>query len=228
MERRSTDRHLLLSPYGAPPELLPWLASLVGLTIDERWPEAARRTMLAEAVELFQRRGTLGALRRMLEIYLGVAPILVERFRFRGLTGTRTDRDTPAVLGGGFRVGGALGPPEPTAQREPGGDAFAAHAHRFSVVVRRHLDADQLATVEHLLDLHRPAHTLIDICTAEAGMRVGVGLHLELTSIVGRSGDFRQLQIGGTALGRDAVLGRPERGIKVAASRLGADTRVGS
>jgi hypothetical protein len=58
-------------------------------------------------------------------------------------------------------------------------------------------------------------------------MRVGRGLHVELTSIIGRSGGFSQLQLGGATLGRDAILGRPNAGTSIGGGRLGEDTRVG-
>ncbi len=41
-----------------PQETLPWLASFAGLVLDRRWPEPARRTLVAEAYPLFARRGT--------------------------------------------------------------------------------------------------------------------------------------------------------------------------
>ena len=108
------------------------------------------------------------------------------------------------------------------------GDAFARSAHRFSVIIPRLLDEDQLQCVRDLLDRYRPAHTLYDLCTVGAGMRVGLGLHVELTSIVGPSAGWRQLRIGGGRLGTDAILGRPEQGTSPGDSRLGVDTRTGT
>lgn len=201
LESRAAERHLLLDPTGAPVELLPWLASLVGLTLDGRWPEPARRTLLAEAVELFRARGTVAGLTRMLEIYLGVRPVLVERFRYRGLG-------------------------DATGQQFTAGGAFADYAHRFSVVVPGALCDEQLETVRHLLGVHRPAHTLFEVCTADTGARVGAGWHLGLTSVVGRDSGFQQLAVGGV-LGGGTVLGRPTGASTVGEGRVGADLRVG-
>lgn len=63
---------LFLSPSTVPEGFLPWLGNLFELTFDDSWSEASRRALLAEAADLFARRGTQGALARTLEIYLGV------------------------------------------------------------------------------------------------------------------------------------------------------------
>lgn len=58
----------------APSEFLPWLAGWMALTIDEEWDESKVRNCLAEAVELYRRRGTVDGLGRFLEIYTGRRP----------------------------------------------------------------------------------------------------------------------------------------------------------
>ena len=58
-------------------------------------------------------------------------------------------------------------------------------------------------------------------------MRVGSGLHVELTSIVGRSDGFTQWQLGDGRLGRGMILGKPETGTLTGNTRLGKDSRVG-
>ena len=106
LDARAEQRDLVLDPFGAPAEMLPWVASLVGLTLDERWSEAARRQMLAEVICLFRRRGTLGALTRMLEIYLGVGPgdhrELAAAGHRRGGGGRQRLGGRPVQLGGRF------------------------------------------------------------------------------------------------------------------------------
>ncbi len=90
------------------------------------------------------------------------------------------------------------------------------------------LDTEQLALVRELLAVHRPAHTLADVCTVDAGSRVGVGLHVELTSIIGPSAAFRPLRLDGSVIGRDATVGgRPATGIRVGGSNIGGTARVG-
>ncbi|MCC7359489.1 MAG: FHA domain-containing protein [Anaerolineales bacterium] len=61
-----------------PPEVLPWLASWLGLVLDERWPEARRRELIRAAVELYQWRGTRRGLTEFLRLYTGVTPDIIE------------------------------------------------------------------------------------------------------------------------------------------------------
>jgi phage tail-like protein len=232
MEVRAATRDLVLDPLGAPPEVLPWIASLIGLTLDGRWPEAARRTLLSEAVCLFRRRGTIAGLGRMLEIYLGCQVVIIEAFRFRGTGGAIGGETTDAagfanaIVGYGFRVGGEVGQAteQPLVGSAP--DAFKTHAHRFSVLIPRQLDDEQLQTVHDLLDLHRPAHTLVEVCGVGRGMRVGVGLHVEVSTLVGPSSGFRRAVVGESRVGVGALIGKPRAGVRPGGSHVGVDTLV--
>jgi phage tail-like protein len=69
---------LYLSPRTAPAYFLEHLARWLGIDLDEKWPSATRRALLAEAIELYRRRGTRWALSRHIEICTGVAPEIVE------------------------------------------------------------------------------------------------------------------------------------------------------
>lgn len=240
LEARADARAALLDPRSAPAEILPWLASFVGLLLDERMGHAprpggkiedVRRTLISEATWLFRFRGTVPGLRHFVEIYLGIQTILIEKFRARGLGGALlSDSDglsSNSILGAGFRVGGAIGEDETQLLSGSIDDAFDTHAHRFSLIIPASLTSEQLDVVKQILDLHRPAHTLVDVCTVGAGMRVGRGLQVELTSIIGRNGGFSQLQLGNALLGRGAILGRPDVGTVIGGGRLGEDSRVG-
>ncbi|MFL5383927.1 MAG: phage tail protein [Longimicrobiaceae bacterium] len=229
LEGRAALRQVLLDPCGTPEDMLPWLAGFLGLALDRRWPVAARRQLIAECAWLFRFRGTVPGLSRFLELYLGSPPVILEDFRMRGMGGVGGEGPgaSTSVLGGGFRVGGRVGEPGSEPLEGDAADAFALHAHRFTVLVRGALNAEQLSVVQDVLDLHRPAHTLVELCAVDAGMRVGRGLHLGITSAIGRTGGFRTLQLGATALGRGAIVGRPVPGTGPGTSRLGISSRVG-
>jgi phage tail-like protein len=75
-------------PRLTPAELLPWLASWVGLELDENWTLARRRELVYWAVTLYRWRGTRRGLRDHLRLYTGQAPLIVENFE-----GLRLDQD---------------------------------------------------------------------------------------------------------------------------------------
>ncbi len=231
LDLRAQERHALLDPESAPEEVLPWLAGFLGLVLDDRWPLEARRTAIQEAPWLFRFRGTVPGLRRFLEIYAGKPVILVEHFRLRGMGGVLVGEDgsafSRAVVGGGLRVGGEVGGEDPRPLEGTTADAFRTHAHRFTVLVGRALDAEGMAVVRRILELHRPAHTSFQICTSAAGMRVGRGLHVELSSFVGRTAGFSPLRLGSSLVGRDGVVGGATVGTAVGGRRLGQGTEVG-
>lgn len=226
-DARAYERATLLDPWATPDEAIPWLASFVGLLLDERWARAprpgghfedARRQLVAEANQLFRFRGTVCGLRRFLEIYTGAEIILLEHFRVRGLGGALVGAGgaaaSSATVGGGFRVGGSIGTPEVAPLEGTTDDAFRTHAHRFSVIARTSLDDEQRLVVDHILETHRPAHTLVDFCTVGAGLRAGMGAHIGLSAVVGASGGFETMRVG-AVFGRDSILGRPSRGLTV-------------
>lgn len=206
----SSQRHRLLDARITPGEALPWLASFMGLALDPCWPEAVQRQMVREAVPLFRTRGTVASLRRMIEILTGGAEVVIlEHFRLRGggVAGQAEVNRSQAVLGVGMRVGGAIGQAEPLPMADAGPVDFDDFAHRFTVTVVATLSEAQLACVRRLIEVHKPAHTAFELCTAQSGIRVGVGTHVGLSAVVGRSAGFQPAVLGPAALGEGFVLG---------------------
>ncbi|WP_319549551.1 phage tail protein [Desulfogranum marinum] len=232
IDLRAIYRHILLDPDATPQEVLPWLAGFIGMTLDERWPLNARRTLIRNGVWLFRYRGTVTGLKRFIEIYLCRSIEIVEHFKVSGLGGAIVGEAdalaSRAVLGAGFRVGGNVGHTEAVSVNEETiEDAFESHAHRFSIVIPISLDQEKKEVIKHILDLHRPCHTMYDICSVDAGMKAGIGLYIGLTSMVGRTSGFGTVQTGGSLLGRHDIIGRPVAGTRPGSSRLGEDSRVG-
>ena len=60
---------LFLDPKTAPPAFFSWLGNWFNLEFDHTWSVESQRQLLIEAHQLYQRRGTAWAMRRVLEIY---------------------------------------------------------------------------------------------------------------------------------------------------------------
>jgi phage tail-like protein len=229
LDERSALRSILLDPHSTPQETLAWLASFAGLVLDRRWPDGARRQLVAEAYSLFRRRGTKWSLERILQIYLGRAPVIVETWQLRGLggtvLGTQPDGLPAPHVGAVMRSSGTLGR-FTLGGLQPGDDSYRAAAHRFTVLIPSTLSSEGYAVVRDVLDMHRPAHTMSGICQLGAGMRIGTQLRVALTTFVGPPSWFSPTVVGHTNIGDDEFIGTPALG-----SRLGdvvaGEVRVG-
>ena len=78
LDRQIDQLYAYFDPLLTPAEFLPWLGTWVDLVLDENWPESRRRILIENAADLYRRRGTTGALRDYLAIYLGTTPTIVE------------------------------------------------------------------------------------------------------------------------------------------------------
>lgn len=78
IEQTVDNFDLYLQPCTTPGHFLDQLAGWLGMTLDEKWPEDKRRAVVAEAADLFRRRGTRRGLSRHLEIYTDVSPEISE------------------------------------------------------------------------------------------------------------------------------------------------------
>jgi len=70
---------LYLEPGTTPTEFIPWLANLFQISFDPTWREEQRRELLEQAHNIFARRGTQWALNRVLEIYTGFTPEIIDQ-----------------------------------------------------------------------------------------------------------------------------------------------------
>ncbi|EOD58695.1 phage tail protein, partial [Amycolatopsis vancoresmycina] len=152
----------LLDPAGVPDRVLPWLAGLLGLSFEAGWDAPTRRALLAEAPELYRRRGTPWAVGRAVEIVTGVAPVLDELPAERNWARVGGSSLGSVRLAGRssarFRIGAsALGAAPLRAFGDPGDDPLTAHAHRYRLLLPTGT-ADEDA-VRRLAARQAPAHT---------------------------------------------------------------------
>ncbi|XID90223.1 phage tail protein [Paenibacillaceae bacterium WGS1546] len=64
---------------------LRWLASWLGMDVDESWTDEWVRRFLRIAPELYRYRGTKRGIEKAVEIFTGMVPIVVESFQYKSL-----------------------------------------------------------------------------------------------------------------------------------------------
>jgi len=216
LEDRIERIYELFSPAATDKAFLPWLASWLALTIDDKWPEEKIRKLIAGAWRLFQMRGTLRGLQEVLALYSGRTFPIIEHFRLRRwlilgpgavLGGDSFLWGQESTLGENTQLGGFT----LLAQDASTPDPFADRAHRFSLYLPAEFYRGEKAetAIRRIIELWKPAATAYRICPVEAGFRVGVQSLIGLDSYIGK---YPLAILGRKAeLGRETVLGdRPE------------------
>lgn len=186
LEARTEALPSLWDPAAAPAEVLPWLAGLIGWTLDARLDEAARRRLLLEAAALHRQRGTVNGIRRLCVILADCEVQIVEAFRGRRHDGAALGREaagpheTPgAVLGPGMVL--SDGASQDLAAW------YAAFAHRFTVVLYRDAEPDLASMVARAVDEYKPAHTAVELRWVGREMRLCTDGALGITTVPGQS-----------------------------------------
>lgn len=67
-----------LDPMLAPTDFLEWLATWVGIDLDETWPEHKQREQVRNAVHLYRWRGTRKGLADVIRLYCDVEPEIID------------------------------------------------------------------------------------------------------------------------------------------------------
>ncbi len=78
LETNIRDLPRLFDPHAVPKEFLSWLATWLGLSLDENSDEQEQRELIASAFEMYGRRGTVDGLRESLRLFAGVNAIIQE------------------------------------------------------------------------------------------------------------------------------------------------------
>lgn len=79
LEQQTRQMHHYFDPKLTPVEFLPWLASWVGVPMDDFLPIERTRDLLKSALQIYQLRGTVGALKLFLEIFTASDVTILEQ-----------------------------------------------------------------------------------------------------------------------------------------------------
>jgi phage tail-like protein len=223
---------------GATNDFLAWLASWMGLALEQRWPVEKRRKLVANIHQLYALRGTPEGLRQHINLYAGSESRVLEHFRLRRWLSLGESRLGGATELWGHHVvnrlqldsGDRLDDAQLIDINDPLRDPFHAGAHRFTVFVPAPAawNGDEKAVLERIVENAKPAHTAGAVQLLRPRFRVGVQAFIGLDTVVGRYP--AGAAAGEMKLGYDSVLaegdcGQPEMRVGSRA-RIGASTRL--
>ncbi|MBD2847887.1 phage tail protein [Paenibacillus sp. IB182496] len=143
-------------------DLLRWLGTWVGIEVDEHWTESQIRRFLRDAPELYRYRGTRRGIAKMVEIYTGEPPFIVEFFEYRQMR-------------------------EMSELREMTDSLYGSHSCSFTVLVKpEHVPTDKhRQMLQRMLDQHKPAFTEARLILLEPWMYLDMhtymGVNTQLT-----------------------------------------------
>jgi phage tail-like protein len=198
----------LFDPMSAPssgfPNWLGWLSSWLAFEQSERWSDSEKRQFLAEAFELYGRRGTVEGLRRYLKIYAGVEAHITEPGAAVTLwsLGENSSLGFSTMLAPAELQGAVLGTTAVldranlATESDAGSSLFEDVAHHFCVGIwcAELTRPGALAAARAVIDREKPAHTVADLCLIEPRMRVGAQARVGIDAIVGNG--LPRAQIG--------------------------------
>ena len=216
-------------------DFLDWLGGWIGLALDRNWSVERRRRLVAEAPKLFKLRGTVLGMKRHVAIYTGVEPRIVEHFRLRRWLMVDEGRlNNSAALWGPEIVRrlqldaySEVGRFQLVDGGDPLTDPFDAFAHRCTLYVsvgEGFGDAD-LASLEAIIELSKPAHVEADVRLMRPRFVIGCDTILGVNTVLGR--DKRPARTDESTLGEDIRLAEPPPPFSLRPGlRLGHDTTL--
>ncbi len=154
-------------------DFLSWLASWMNVAIEEKWDDEIKRRFILSAYTLYKQKGTPSGIEKLIEIYTGKRPIILEHSRI-GKPMVLKEKGT-FILGlgslllktpvRGFRIGedSILGRAALIDGDLPelSGNPFLPLAHRFTVILDLPEEYFTLheKSLRRILDREKPAHT---------------------------------------------------------------------
>ncbi len=220
----------------AGPDFLAWLASWLGMTLQGNWPISKRRELVRQAHRLYALRGTPEGLGLHIELYAGVRPTILEMYRLRRwlIVGQSTLGNCSTVFGDEvmqrLHIGSnsQIGKFRLIDNGDPRMDIFNEYAYQFQVFVPRWPGAEESdrQTLEAIIEMAKPAHTLAQLQWTDPRLRIGVQSFVGVDTVIGR---YPVGLIEGTGkLGYDTVLGDPGSAMDRPAVTVGKNARLGT
>lgn len=115
---------------------LKWLGSWLGIEVDDNWNETQLRRLVQQAPELYRLRGTRQGISKIIEIYTGEKPYIIEHFQLKKM------RDIAGL-------------------RELAAHLYADNPYCFTVLIKpEYVESEKERTmIQAILDGQKPAYT---------------------------------------------------------------------
>jgi len=201
LEMTVTDLPLLFDPHAAPdgeefPSWLSWLASWLAFDLNDSWSEAETREHIAEAFELYGKRGTVEGLRRYLKLYADVEAHIEEPGLATNLwsLGENSSLGFTTMLAPAHPQGAVVGTSATLDQshltlgEEFGAPLFEELAYYFCVKVycAELSRPGALDDIRAVIDREKPAHVDYHLYIIEPRMRVSVQAQVGIDTIIAK------------------------------------------
>lgn len=235
LETRISQIYKYFDPNTVPQNFLNWLASWLNLAIEEDWQEEKKRQLIQEAYLLYKQKGTPSGIKRLIEIYTGKKPVILEDSKIKKPMVLRENGklalginslliETPfsglrlgneAILGRITLRDSIRSPEEP----------FLSMAHRFTITLD--LSDDEKIFFEkqlrRILDVEKPAHTTYNL--RFSGSKRELETYVEINT---KLDYYQPLRLGAEAtIGNVVVVTKGERGGRIEHSSIvGVDTEL--
>ena len=160
-----------------PSDFLPWLARWLALAADDNWTEAQLRELIGQAPDLYRKRGTRAGIEKIIEIFTGDRPLIMEYFQ-------------PEQWKESMEKSGSI-PKELEDWLDYLTQAYTNHPFRFWVLLKPFSvrNEKEWQTIQRVIEADKPAYTEACIKVLQPWIYLGRECYLGFnTHLLGASG----------------------------------------
>jgi len=197
---------------GTPAEFIPWLSSWLAIAYDQNWPLEKKRSLLKAAPKLYKMRGTRRLLQQLIQLYIDIDPIIVERFQLRCETDPQLQQTWDRLFGTGSYTFCVLLPPQ------------AAHPSHNTAAKPLPLTTAQTQTLQRIIATEKPAHTCGGLQVLQPWLYLDMHTYLGINTYLTRP---EWVIDSASVIGRDTLLTDKDDSAQVERnSRIGNQFKV--
>ncbi len=142
-------------------DLLRWLATWVGISVDDRWSSDQVRRLMKQSPELYKKRGTRAGIQEMIEIFTGEKPYIIEYFQYKYLLEKADIKDYMEQL-------------------------YGLDPYRFCVLIKPHVvkSDEERKILQKIIDEEKPAFSEAQLVVLEPRIYLGTHSYLGINTFL--------------------------------------------